>query len=61
MDDEIERTREMMIATASSKGLGASETIEISRKLDALLNDYGSDLDGGKADDSPAYFIDTMS
>ena len=40
MEDEIERTRELMMETASSKGLESSETIDISRRLDALLNDY---------------------
>ena len=40
MEDEIERTRELMIGTVSSKGLESCETIDISEKLDALLNEY---------------------
>lgn len=35
--DEIEYVREVMIETASKKGMNAKETIEISRKLDELL------------------------
>lgn len=40
MEDEIERTRELMMETASCKGLNSCETVDISRKLDTLLNDY---------------------
>lgn len=40
LEEEIEHTRELMIKTASIKGLGACETIELSRKLDALMNHY---------------------
>lgn len=43
MKDEIERIRKLMIDLATSKGLGANETIEISRKLDRLLNQYLKD------------------
>ena len=51
MEDEIERTRELMIETASSKGLESSETIDISRKLDALLNDYRPDTGASRSGD----------
>jgi len=40
---EIERMRKLMINIALDKGLAASETIEISRKLDRLLNQYLKD------------------
>ena len=43
MKDEIERTRKLMINIAINKGLAANETIEISRKLDRLLNQYLKD------------------
>lgn len=51
MEDEIERTRELMMETASSKGLESSETIDISRRLDVLLNDYGSGAGAGRSGD----------
>lgn len=40
MQKKIELTRELMINTALVKGLNARETIEISRNLDALMNQY---------------------
>lgn len=43
MKGEIERMRKLMINIALDKGLAASETIEISRKLDRLLNQYLKD------------------
>lgn len=43
LKDEIERTRKLMINIAINKGLAANETIEISRKLDRLLNQYLKD------------------
>ena len=50
MEDEIERTRELMMETASSRGLESSETIDISRRLDVLLNDYGLDRGARRSD-----------
>lgn len=38
--EKIEFMRELMVNTATKKGLNASETIEVSRKLDALMNQY---------------------
>ena len=42
VEKEIEKTRKLMIDIASSTGLNSSETLEISRKLDALINQYES-------------------
>ena len=42
MENEIEKTRKLMIAIASSTGLNSNETLEISRKLDTLINQYES-------------------
>ena len=40
MEKEIEKTRKLMINIASSTGLNSNETLEISRKLDTLINQY---------------------
>lgn len=40
MEEKIEQIRELMIKTALEKGLGASETIELSKDLDELINQY---------------------
>ena len=40
MREEIELMRELMINTARKKGLNASETIEVSKMLDALMNQF---------------------
>ena len=40
MEKEIEKTRKLMIDIASSTGLNSNETLEISRKLDVLINQY---------------------
>ena len=42
VENEIEKTRKLMIAIASSTGLNSNETLEISRKLDTLINQYES-------------------
>lgn len=40
LEYEIELLRESMIAAASELGLNAIETIECSRRLDNLMNQY---------------------
>ncbi len=50
---EIENTRNLMIDTGIKEGLGSKKTIEISRKLDALLNEFDTkrlDLEDGVND-----------
>ena len=42
VENEIEKTRKLMIAIASSTGLNSNETLEISRQLDTLINQYES-------------------
>ena len=42
MENEIEKTRKLMISIASSTGLNSNETLEISRQLDTLINQYES-------------------
>lgn len=37
---EIEKLREMMMLTGCKKGLASHETIEISRRLDLLMNEF---------------------
>lgn len=44
MEKDIERTRKLMIDTASEKGLSSVETLNISRKLDVLINEYEKHL-----------------
>lgn len=41
-NDEIEHLRETMIQTALKKGINAPETVELSRKLDSLMNQFDS-------------------
>ncbi|MDS9470417.1 aspartyl-phosphate phosphatase Spo0E family protein [Sporosarcina pasteurii] len=43
--DEIEQLRVAMIITANQKGFSSRETIDLSRKLDILLNELESDKD----------------
>ena len=40
VEKEIEMTRKLMIDIASSTGLNSKETLEVSRKLDDLINHY---------------------
>ena len=40
VDKEIEKTRKLMIDVASTTGLTSNETLEVSRKLDDLINHY---------------------
>ena len=40
LEEEIERMREAMMDAAGKDGLTADETIEFSRKLDNLINQY---------------------
>lgn len=40
LEDEIEFTREAMAAAAVKEGLSANETLELSRKLDGLMNKF---------------------
>ena len=47
MEDEIEFTREEMMAAASREGLTGKETVELSRKLDKLLNQFINYRDRG--------------
>ena len=42
VENEIEKNRKLMIAIASSTGLNSNETLEISRQLDTLINQYES-------------------
>ena len=54
LEEEIEITRELMIDTVSKKGLGASETIKLSVKLDALMNQYEMHVSGKLPNDIQA-------
>jgi hypothetical protein len=38
LESDIERTREEMVSVGMSKGLAHPETVELSQKLDCLLN-----------------------
>ena len=40
LEEEIERMREAMMDAAGKDGLTADETIEFSRKLDNLINQF---------------------
>lgn len=40
LEDKIESTRAAMVYAAIKEGLSAAETIELSRKLDGLLNEF---------------------
>jgi len=40
LEDEIELMREAMVGAADKDGLTADETIEFSRKLDNLINQF---------------------
>jgi hypothetical protein len=40
LEDEIEVVRQQMIDAANSEGLSGDVTIELSRKLDELINYY---------------------
>ena len=40
LEEEIELLREEMMNTANKKGLTAAETIEFSRRLDNLMDQY---------------------
>ena len=40
LEEEIELMREAMVGAADKDGLTADETIEFSRKLDNLINQY---------------------
>ncbi|AOV08415.1 aspartyl-phosphate phosphatase Spo0E family protein [Sporosarcina ureilytica] len=41
--DEIEQLRETMIRTVKKKGFSSQETINLSRRLDVLLNELEND------------------
>jgi hypothetical protein len=40
LEEEIELMREAMVEAAVKEGLTADETIEFSRKLDSLINQF---------------------
>ncbi|QTD43337.1 aspartyl-phosphate phosphatase Spo0E family protein [Sporosarcina sp. Te-1] len=45
MEEEIESVRKQLIRSAEQEGLTSKETIELSKKLDFLLNKYSVALD----------------
>lgn len=44
LQERIEEVREAMIQTAHQKGLQSIETVELSRQLDVLMNEYEASL-----------------
>ncbi|WP_342509088.1 aspartyl-phosphate phosphatase Spo0E family protein [Sporosarcina sp. FSL K6-2383] len=40
LEEEIEMMREAMMGAADKEGLIADETLELSRKLDSLMNQF---------------------
>ena len=51
LEEEIELLREEMMNTANKKGLTAAETLEFSRRLDNLMDQYQYSGLNKKADD----------
>ncbi|WP_305792093.1 aspartyl-phosphate phosphatase Spo0E family protein [Sporosarcina sp. Te-1] len=45
LEEEIESVRKQLIRSAEQEGLTSKETIELSKKLDFLLNKYSVALD----------------
>ena len=46
LEEEIELLREAMMDAASKEGLTANITMEFSRKLDCLINEYEAQKEG---------------
>ncbi|MCG7342692.1 aspartyl-phosphate phosphatase Spo0E family protein [Sporosarcina sp. ACRSL] len=42
LEDEIESARKELITIAKQKGLSSMETLQISKALDCLINEYNS-------------------
>ncbi len=45
LEEEIEMLREAMMGAADKEGLTADETLEFSRKLDSLMNQFDRNKD----------------
>jgi hypothetical protein len=53
LEIRIEKTREKMISAAINEGFHSNNTVELSKKLDQLMNDFESKKCGEQQDTHP--------